>query len=88
MNNDNFWGSNNPGDVSITTRNIKEMITGSHIMELHTHDCEEPVPPELLNTVINKSQAYNSAQNYQLDSLIKSKDSNILSKTNNVILIS
>ena len=83
MNDDDFWGGPNPGDMSIDTENSKEMMTGSLITELHTHKCEELAPPELLNVVPNEPQAYNSAQNYQLDSLNKSKDSNILSKTNN-----
>ena len=37
MNNDNFWGNTNPGDVSIDTRNSKEIMSGSHITDLHTH---------------------------------------------------
>ena len=44
------------------------MIAGSHITELHTHEYEEPLPPELLNVVPNEPQTYDSAQNYQLDS--------------------
>ena len=84
MNDDDFWGGTNPGDVSIDTANSKEVMAGSHITELHTHKFEEPVPPELLNVVRNEPQAYDLAQNYQLDCSNKSKDSNILSKTNNV----
>ena len=48
------------------------------------HEFEEFVSLELLNVVLNKPQVYGSAQNYQLDSSNKSKDSNILLKTNNV----
>ena len=84
MSDDKFWGGTNPGDVSIDTVNSKTMMTGSHITELHTHKCEEPVPPKLLNVVPNEPQTYDLAQNYQLNSSNKSKDSNILSKTNNV----
>ena len=64
--------------------NDKEMILGSHITDLHMHKCEELVSPELLNVVSNEPQAYDLAQNYQLDSSNKSKDSNISLKTNNV----
>ena len=85
MSDDDFWGETNPSDISIDTANNKEMMTGSHIMELHTHKYEEPVSPELLNVVPSKPQTYDSAQNYQLDSTNKFKDLNILSKTNNVI---
>ena len=70
--------------MPIDTSNSKEIMAGSHITKLHTHKCEEPVPPELLNEVPNVSQACDLAQNYQLDSSNKSKDLNILSKTNNV----
>ena len=70
--------------LTIDKTNSKEMIAGSHIMEFYTHECEEPVPPELLNVVPDKPQAYDLFQNYQLDFSNKSKDSNILSKTNNV----
>ena len=83
MSNDDLWGGNGPGDVSINTATRKEMMTGSYIMELHTHKCEEP--PELLIVILNEPQAYDSAQNYQLDSLNKSNDLNISSKTNNMI---
>ena len=55
----------------------------SHITE-HTHKYQAPIPPELSNVASNKPQTYNSLQNYQLDSLNKFKDSNILLKTNNV----
>ena len=60
------------------------MTAGSHITELHMHICGDPVPPELLKVVPNEPQTFDLAQNYQLDSLNKSKDSNILSQTNNV----
>ena len=36
MNDDDFWGNTNSTDVSIDTANSKEMMTGSHITELHT----------------------------------------------------
>ena len=55
MSDDDFWGNNNPGDVSIDTGNSKEMMTGSHITELH-NECEELVPPESLNAVLNESR--------------------------------
>ena len=67
MSDDDFWVGTNPGDVSIDTANSKEMMAGSHITELHTHKCEEPVPPELLNVVSNEPQSYDSSQNCQLD---------------------
>ena len=63
MSDDDFWGGINPNDVSIDTANSKEMMARSHITELHTHRCEEPVPPELLNMVPNKPQTYDLAQN-------------------------
>ena len=84
INDDDFWGGTNLGDVSIDTRNSKEMMAGSHITELHTHKYEESVPPELLNKVPNVPQVCDSAQKCQLDPLDKSKDPNMLSKTNNV----
>ena len=84
MSDDNFWSGTNPGDVSIDTANSEEMMVGSHITEQHTHEYQVPVPPELSYAVPNKPQTYDSAQNYQLDSLNKFKDLNILSKTNNV----
>ena len=84
MNDYNIWGGTNSGDVSIDTINSGEMMARSHITELHTHKCEEFVPPELLNMVPNEPQAYDLAQNYQLDSLNESKDLTILLKTNNV----
>ena len=37
MNDDDFWGGTNPGDVSIDTTNSKNMMAGSHITELYTH---------------------------------------------------
>ena len=61
MDDDDFWGDNNPGDVSIDTVNSKEMMAGGHITKLHTHKCEEPVLHELLNEVFNEPQAYDSA---------------------------
>ena len=60
------------------------MMAGSHITELHTHKYKEPAPLELLNKVLNVSQVCDLAQKCQLDPLDKSKDSNMLSKTNNV----
>ena len=84
MNDDDFWGSTNPSDVSIGTTNSDEIMAESHITELHTHKCEEPVPPELLNVIPNEPQAYDLAQNYHLNFSNKFKDLNILSKTNNV----
>ena len=33
---DDFWGSTNPTDVSIGTANSKEMMAGSLIIEFHT----------------------------------------------------
>ena len=37
MNDDDFLGNTNPTDISIDTMNSKKMMTGSHIIELHTH---------------------------------------------------
>ena len=59
------------------------MMTGSHITELHTHKYKESVPSELQNKVPNVPQAFDLAQKYQLYYMNKSKDLNILSKTNN-----
>ena len=84
MDGDKFWSKTNPGDVSIDTANSKEMMAGSHITELHTHKYEEPVPPELLNKVPNIPEVCDLAHKCQLDPLDKSKDLNMLSKTNNV----
>ena len=84
INDDDFQGDNNPGDVSIDTENSKEMMVGSNITEQHTHKCKKSVPPKLLNVVPNEPQTYDLAQNYHLDPLNKFKDLNILSKTNNV----
>ena len=81
MNYDDFWGNTNPSDVSIDTTNSKEMMVGSHITELHTHEYDEPVPPELLNKVLNLSEVCNAVQKCQLNPLDKSKDWNMLSKT-------
>ena len=50
MNDDNFWGGTNLGDVSIDTTNSKGMMTGSHIMELNTHEYKESISPELLKS--------------------------------------
>ena len=69
--------------MSIDTTNSKEMMAGSHITELHTHKYEESVPPDLLDEVPNVPQVCDSAQKHQLDSSNNSKDSNILSETNN-----
>ena len=41
INDGDFWGNTNPSDVSIDTRNSKEMMTGSHITELHKHKYEK-----------------------------------------------
>ena len=64
----------NPCDVPIDIENSKEMIARYYITELHTHEYEELIPPELLNVVLNEPQEYDSAQNYELDSLNESKD--------------
>ena len=84
MNDDDFWGGTNPSDVSIDTTNSKEMMTGSHIRELHTYKYKEPVSPKLLNKVPNVLEVCDAVQKCQLDPPNKSKDSNMLSKTNNV----
>ena len=84
MSYDDFWDGTNPGDVSIDTENSREMMVESHIAEQHTHRYQGPVPPELSNVAPNKPQAYDSPQNYHLDSSNKFKDLNIFSKTNNV----
>lgn len=78
MDDDDFWGGTNPSDVSIDTTKSKD-----HITELRTHEYKEIVPLELLNEVLNVPQACDSVKKYQLDSSDKSKDPNILSKTNN-----
>ena len=84
MNNDDFGGDINNGDVSIDTMNSKEMMAGSHIAELQTHENEELVPLELLDKVPNVPEVCDAVQKCQLDPLDKSKDLNMLSKTNNV----
>ena len=53
INDDAFWGNNNPTDVSIDTVNSEEMMAGSHIIKFHTSKQEEPVTTELLNKVLN-----------------------------------
>ena len=83
MNNDAFWNSINPSDLPIYTIYSKELFAGSHIKNLHTHQHEELVSLKLLNKVPNVPQACDLAQKYHLHSLNKSKDSNMLSKTNN-----
>ena len=85
MNDDNFWGGTNPGDVSIDTTNSKEMMAGSHITDLHTYKYDESVPPGLLNKVPNVQQVCDPDQKYQLHSLDKYEDSEMLLKTNNTI---
>ena len=69
MNDDDFWGSTNPTDVSIDTTNSKEMMAGSHITELHIHKYEEPVPLKLFNKVPNVPEVCDVVQKYQLDPL-------------------
>ena len=59
-------------------------MAGSHITELHTHKYKELIQPELLNKVPNVPEVYDAVQKCQLASSDKSKDSNMLSKTNNV----
>ena len=85
MNDNDFWGGTNPGDVSIDTTNSEEMMAGSHIIELHTHThkYKESVPPELLSKAPNISQVCDSAQKCQLDPLKKYKDSNMILKISN-----
>ena len=83
MTDDDFWGGTNPSDVSIDTMNSEEMMTGSHITESHTNKYKKSVPPVLLSKVPNVSQLCDLTLKYQLDLLDKSKDSNMLSKTNN-----
>ena len=72
INDDDFWGNTNPTDVSVDTTNSKEMMVGSHITELHTHTHththkhthkhNEPVPPELLNKVLNVPEVCDAVQ--------------------------
>ena len=83
MNDNDFQGGTNPSDVSIDTTNSEETMMGSHITESHTHDYKELVLPELLSKVPNVSQLCESTQKCQVDPLDKSKDSSMLSKTNN-----
>ena len=77
-------GNTNSTDVSIDTENGKEMMTGSHITEFHIHKHKEPVTTESLIKVLNVPEVFGAIQKYQLDLLNKSKNSNILSKSNNV----
>ena len=84
MNNDDFWGNTNPTDVSIDTTNSREMMVESHITELYTHKHKDPVPSKLFNKVPNMLEVCDAVQKCQLDPSDKSKDSNMLSKTNNV----
>ena len=73
-----FWGGTNPSDVSIDTTNNEEMMAGSHITYLHTHEYEESVPPELLNKVPNVPEVCDLAHKCHLNPSDKSKDSNML----------
>ena len=91
MDGDEFLGNNNPGDVSIDTANRKEMMIGSHITKQHTCVYKGPNQPELLEVASKEPKSHDLSHNYQLDSLKKSKYSNILSNilstnviTNNV----
>ena len=68
MNDDDFWGETNPGNMSTDTVYSKEMMARSHITEQHTHRYQIPVPLELLNATLNEPQTYDLPQNYQLDS--------------------
>ena len=83
INDDDFWGGTNIGDMSIDITNSEKMMVGNNTTELYTHKYKESVPPELLSKVPNISQVYDSAQKCQLDQSNKSKDSDMLSKTNN-----
>ena len=64
MNDDDFWSVTNPGDVSIDTTDNNEIMTGSHITDLHTHThkYKKSLPLELLNKVPNVPQACDLAQ--------------------------
>ena len=84
MNDDDFWGSVNPTDVSSDTTNSKEMIAGSYNIELNTHKHKKTAPTELFNKVSNVPEVCDAVQIYQLDPLDKSKNLNMLSKTGNV----
>ena len=53
IDNDDFWGNNNPTDVLIDTANSEEMMAGSHIAEFHASKQEEPVTTELLNKALD-----------------------------------
>ena len=46
---DDFWGWNNPSDVSVNTANSTEIMAGSHITEQCTLKYQEFSQPELLN---------------------------------------
>ena len=87
MDGDEFWGNTNPCDVSIDTTNSKEMMTGSHITKQQTCEYQGPNRPELLNKVSNVPEMCNAVQKCQLYPLDKPKDSNMLSKTNNVTYV-
>ena len=65
INDDDSWGNTNPSDVSINTANSEEMMTGSHVIELHTHKHKEPVPPDLLNEESNVPEGCDGVQKYQ-----------------------
>ena len=67
--------------MSIDTANSKEIMAGSHITEHYTLEFRRSVQPELLSMTPYKPQAYDSPQNYQLDSPNNFKVLNILSKS-------
>ena len=59
-------------------------MVGSHITKQPTLVYQGPIPSELLDITSNEPQAYDSPQNYQLDSPNKFKDLNISQKTDDV----
>ena len=63
MDGDVFLDNTNPKDVSVNTIYSKEMMAGSHITELQTHKHEEPIPPEVSNKVLNKTEVCDAVQN-------------------------
>ena len=81
---DDFFGDTNPSDVTMDIANSKEIMTESQITEQHTLKYQGSIQPELLDMTPYKPQAYDSPQNYQLDSPNNLKDLKILSKSDNV----
>ena len=78
MDDDEFWGNTNPGDVSVDTANDKEMMIDSHITKQYTCKYQRPNWLELLDLASKEPKSHDLSCNCQLDSLNNSKYSNIL----------